>query len=235
MWPQAQQGYPPRPVGADDPQGYWVSREVYDGILQSISLLRNDPNATIIPVVSNRNWKGRAALSSNQFVHGAYGSLDGGYPWDGVYGPFEGVYTGHHVYGGQASLAGNYPPNNIQVVQFPPAGTPVLHGSLHGQVWLPRHPPAGSMGMVAPRISYSGVRGGRAGNSHKKAEERKAKEEKKSERERALQLQKRQETVRLARQADIEGWSDEKLVFALRLRNTVHHELRDKVAPVENQ
>lgn len=47
--------------------------------------------------------------------------------------------------------------------------------------------------------------------------------------EQKVRLQKRQETIRLTRQADMEGWSDEKLVAALRLRNSIHYELRSKV------
>lgn len=40
--------------------------------------------------------------------------------------------------------------------------------------------------------------------------------------------EKRQETVRITRQADSEGWSDDKTLAALRLRNIIHHELREK-------
>lgn len=47
--------------------------------------------------------------------------------------------------------------------------------------------------------------------------------------EQALRLQKRQEVVRVTRQADMEGWSDEKLVAALRLRNAIHYELRSRI------
>lgn len=50
-----------------------------------------------------------------------------------------------------------------------------------------------------------------------------------SDPERASRLQKRQETIRITRQAEMEGWSDEKLVAALRLRHEIHHELRGKV------
>lgn len=50
-----------------------------------------------------------------------------------------------------------------------------------------------------------------------------------SDPERETRLQKRQETVRITRQADVEGWSDEKLVAALRLRHEIHHELRHRV------
>lgn len=39
-------------------------------------------------------------------------------------------------------------------------------------------------------------------------------------------LQKRQETIRIIRQAEMEGWSDEKLVAALRIRLSLRHELR---------
>ena len=44
--------------------------------------------------------------------------------------------------------------------------------------------------------------------------------------EQAMSLQKRQETVRIIRQADNEGWSDEKLVVALRIRLSLRDELR---------
>lgn len=50
----------------------------------------------------------------------------------------------------------------------------------------------------------------------------------------ALRLQKRQEVVRVTRQADMEGWSDEKLVAALRLRNSIHYELRSRVPRTAN-
>lgn len=49
-----------------------------------------------------------------------------------------------------------------------------------------------------------------------------------------VQLQKRQETVRIMRQAEMEGWSDEKLVAALRLRNSIHYELLSRVPRIEN-
>lgn len=52
--------------------------------------------------------------------------------------------------------------------------------------------------------------------------------------EKGPQFQKRQETVRIIRQAEIEGWSDEKLVAALRLRNTIHYELLSTVPRIEN-
>lgn len=52
--------------------------------------------------------------------------------------------------------------------------------------------------------------------------------------EQAMRLQKRQETIRLTRQADMEGWSDEKLVAALRLRNSIHYELRSRVPEIKN-
>lgn len=52
--------------------------------------------------------------------------------------------------------------------------------------------------------------------------------------EQAQQFQKRQETVRIIRQAEIEGWSDEKLVAALRLRNSIHYELLGRVPRIEN-
>lgn len=52
--------------------------------------------------------------------------------------------------------------------------------------------------------------------------------------EQAQQFQKRQETVRIIRQAEIEGWSDEKLVAALRLRNSIHYELLSRVPRIEN-
>lgn len=42
----------------------------------------------------------------------------------------------------------------------------------------------------------------------------------------AMGLQKRQETLRIIRQAEMEGWSDEKLVAALRIRLSLRHELR---------
>lgn len=42
----------------------------------------------------------------------------------------------------------------------------------------------------------------------------------------AERLQKRQETLRIIRQAEMEGWSDEKLVAALRIRLSLRHELR---------
>ncbi|KAI3397630.1 hypothetical protein diail_10501 [Diaporthe ilicicola] len=45
----------------------------------------------------------------------------------------------------------------------------------------------------------------------------------------ALRWQKKQETTRITRQADNEGWSDDKILAALRLRNSVHYELRSKV------
>lgn len=45
---------------------------------------------------------------------------------------------------------------------------------------------------------------------------------------RLINIEKRQETVRITRQADNEGWSDEKMLAALRLRNSVHYELREK-------
>jgi hypothetical protein len=44
--------------------------------------------------------------------------------------------------------------------------------------------------------------------------------------EQAMSLQKRQETVRIIRQAENEGWSDEKLVVALRIRLSLRDELR---------
>lgn len=44
-------------------------------------------------------------------------------------------------------------------------------------------------------------------------------------------VEKRQETVRITRQADGEGWSDNKTLAALRLRNCVHYELREKARP----
>ncbi|KAK2611635.1 hypothetical protein N8I77_004965 [Diaporthe amygdali] len=47
--------------------------------------------------------------------------------------------------------------------------------------------------------------------------------------EEALRWQKRQETTRITRQAENEGWSDEKTLAALRLRNSVHHELKGSV------
>ncbi|ROV96524.1 hypothetical protein VMCG_07821 [Cytospora schulzeri] len=43
-----------------------------------------------------------------------------------------------------------------------------------------------------------------------------------------VNVEKRQETVRITRQADKEGWGDEKTLAALRLRNSIHHELREK-------
>lgn len=46
-----------------------------------------------------------------------------------------------------------------------------------------------------------------------------------------VSIQKRQETVRITRQADSEGWSDDKTLAALRLRNSIHHELREKRKP----
>lgn len=52
--------------------------------------------------------------------------------------------------------------------------------------------------------------------------------------EKAQQFQKRQETVRIIRQAEMEGWDDEKLVAALRLRNSIHYELRSKVPRIES-
>lgn len=52
--------------------------------------------------------------------------------------------------------------------------------------------------------------------------------------EQALRLKKRQEVVRVTRQADMEGWSDEKLVAALRLRNSIHYELRSRVPRIGN-
>lgn len=52
--------------------------------------------------------------------------------------------------------------------------------------------------------------------------------------EQVQQFQKRQETVHIIRQADMEGWSDEKLVAALRLRNSIHYELRSRVPRIES-
>lgn len=52
--------------------------------------------------------------------------------------------------------------------------------------------------------------------------------------EHAMQLKKRQETIRITRQAEMEGWSDEKLVAALRLRNSIHYELRSRVPEIEH-
>lgn len=52
--------------------------------------------------------------------------------------------------------------------------------------------------------------------------------------EQVMRLQKRQETIRVTRQAEMEGWSDEKLVAALRLRNSIHYELRSRVLEMEN-
>lgn len=52
--------------------------------------------------------------------------------------------------------------------------------------------------------------------------------------EQAVRLQKRQETIRITRQAEMEGWNDEKLVAALRLRNSIHYELRSRVPEIEN-
>lgn len=52
--------------------------------------------------------------------------------------------------------------------------------------------------------------------------------------EHAMRLQKRQETIRITRQAEMDGWSDEKLVAALRLRNSIHYELRSRVPEIKN-
>lgn len=52
--------------------------------------------------------------------------------------------------------------------------------------------------------------------------------------EHAMRLQKRQETIRITRQAEMDGWSDEKLVAALRLRNSIHYELRSRVPEIEH-
>lgn len=49
-----------------------------------------------------------------------------------------------------------------------------------------------------------------------------------------IDVEKRQETVRITRQADSEGWSDDKTLAALRLRNSIHHELREKVRPISD-
>ncbi|KUI66351.1 hypothetical protein VM1G_02240 [Cytospora mali] len=46
-----------------------------------------------------------------------------------------------------------------------------------------------------------------------------------------VSTEKRQETVRITRQADSEGWSNEKILAALRLRNSIHYELREKIKP----
>lgn len=46
------------------------------------------------------------------------------------------------------------------------------------------------------------------------------------------ELEKRQETVRITRQADSEGWSDDKTLAALRFRNSIHYELRAKREPI---
>ncbi|ROV90390.1 hypothetical protein VPNG_10036 [Cytospora leucostoma] len=43
-----------------------------------------------------------------------------------------------------------------------------------------------------------------------------------------VRTEKRQETARINRQADRDGWSDDKTLAALRLRNCVHYELRGK-------
>lgn len=43
-----------------------------------------------------------------------------------------------------------------------------------------------------------------------------------------VRIEKRQETARINRQADRDGWSDDKTLAALRLRNGVHYELRGK-------
>lgn len=46
--------------------------------------------------------------------------------------------------------------------------------------------------------------------------------------DRTVDVEKRQETVRITRQADSEGWTDDKTLAALRLRNSIHYELREK-------
>lgn len=56
----------------------------------------------------------------------------------------------------------------------------------------------------------------------------------KTDSEQTQQFQKRQDTIRIIRQAEMEGWNDEKLVAALRLRNSIHYELLSRVPRIEN-
>lgn len=48
--------------------------------------------------------------------------------------------------------------------------------------------------------------------------------------ERQENLRKRQEVIRTIRQAEMEGWSDDKLVAALRMRLEIRQELRERAS-----